>query len=178
MGCIIKPSNLEKLSLPHLHKFILRSRCQVSTRLIRSFFPYCVVRRVASMMIWRCFICYIFVALSLRKLLSHINSLHSRSPDFRVVCGIDGCSNEYRVYNSYYYHIKRTHTHHLLDMEGPVEENPPTFHGGRAVTEDALHVGSTHLHTSEIDGSSMVSQPVSYCLCCLIVLLQFVRQFC
>ena len=105
--------------------------------------------RVATMMTWRCLICYVFVALSLRKLLSHINSLNSRSPDFHVVCGIDGCSNEYRVYNSYYYHIKRTHTHHLLDIERPVEENPLIFHGGRAVTEDALHVGSTHLHTSD-----------------------------
>lgn len=73
-------------------------------------------------MIWRCFICYIFVALTLKKLLSHINSLHSRSPDFRVVCGIDGCPSEYRVYNSYYYHIKRTHAHHLLQVEGAEEE--------------------------------------------------------
>ena len=63
-------------------------------------------KRWTLKMIWRCFICYVFVALTLKKLLSHVNNVHSRSPDFRVVCGIDGCSSEYRVYNSYYYHVK------------------------------------------------------------------------
>ncbi|KAL3969284.1 keratinocyte differentiation factor 1 [Sarotherodon galilaeus] len=79
-------------------------------------------------MIWRCFICYVFVALSLRQLLSDINTMHSRSPDFRVVCGIDGCPSEYRVYNSFYYHVKRTHAHHLLGVEADEEEGS-TRHG-------------------------------------------------
>lgn len=65
-------------------------------------------------MIWRCVICCLFVALSLRALLSHINTVHSSSPDFRVVCGIDGCSQEYRVYNSFYYHVKRRHASHFI----------------------------------------------------------------
>lgn len=52
--------------------------------------------------------CYVFVALTLKQLLSHINTMHSRSPDFCVVCGIDGCSNESRVHNSFYCHVKRT----------------------------------------------------------------------
>lgn len=64
-------------------------------------------------MIWRCVICFVFVALTLKSLLSHINSAHSRSPDFHVVCGIDGCSKEYRVYNSLWYHIRRNHREHL-----------------------------------------------------------------
>lgn len=64
-------------------------------------------------MIWRCVICYVFVALTLKSLLSHINFAHSRSPDFRVVCGIDGCTREYRVYNSFWYHIRRTHSQYL-----------------------------------------------------------------
>ncbi len=29
------------------------------------------------------------MALTLKSLLSHINFAHSRSPDFRLVCGID-----------------------------------------------------------------------------------------
>lgn len=65
-------------------------------------------------MIWRCVICCLFVALSLRALLSHINTVHSSSPDFHVVCGIDGCSQEYRVYNSFYYHVKRRHFSHFI----------------------------------------------------------------
>ena len=64
-------------------------------------------------MIWRCVICFVFVGLTLKSLLSHINTAHSRSPDFRVVCGIDGCSKEYRVYNSLWYHIRRNHREHL-----------------------------------------------------------------
>lgn len=64
-------------------------------------------------MIWRCVICYVFVALTLKSLLSHINFAHSRSPDFRLVCGIDGCTKEYRVYNSFWYHVRRTHSQYL-----------------------------------------------------------------
>nr|XP_040046980.1 uncharacterized protein LOC120827889 [Gasterosteus aculeatus aculeatus] len=64
-------------------------------------------------MIWRCVICFVFVALNLKSLLSHINISHSRGPDFRVICGIDGCTKEYRVYNSLWYHITRNHYEHL-----------------------------------------------------------------
>ena len=47
---------------------------------------------------WRCVVCYVFVALTLKSLFSHIHVTHSSSPDFRVLCGIDGCAKEYRVY--------------------------------------------------------------------------------
>lgn len=63
-------------------------------------------------MIWRCVICFVFVALNLKSLLSHINT-YSRSPDIRIICGIDGCTKEYRVYNSLWYHITRNHYEHL-----------------------------------------------------------------
>ncbi|KAL7871937.1 hypothetical protein SRHO_G00069200 [Serrasalmus rhombeus] len=68
-------------------------------------------------MIWRCFTCCLFVAVTLRALLNHINTVHSRSPNFRVICGIDGCTQEYRVYNSFYYHVKRSHASHLLSRK-------------------------------------------------------------
>lgn len=58
-------------------------------------------------------ICFVFVALTLKSLLSHINTAHSRNADFRVICGIDGCTEEYRVFNSFYYHIRRTHALYL-----------------------------------------------------------------
>ncbi|XP_059379284.1 uncharacterized protein LOC132114902 [Carassius carassius] len=63
-------------------------------------------------MIWRCVICCLFVALSLRALLSHINT--GSSPDFHVICGIDGCTQKYRIYNSFYYHVKRRHSSHFI----------------------------------------------------------------
>jgi len=124
-------------------------------------------------MIWRCFICYIFVALTLKKLLSHVNTMHSRSPDFHVVCGIDGCPNEYRVYNSYYYHIKRTHAHHLLQVEG-AEEEGSTHHGspgtGERATNTQTNVNSpaaemvcaTQEHSSGIEEASIVTRTVRY----------------
>lgn len=68
---------------------------------------------------WRCVICFVFVALTLKSLLSHINTAHSRNPDFRVICGIDGCTEEYRVFNSFYYHIRRTHALYLTTRQPP-----------------------------------------------------------
>lgn len=58
-------------------------------------------------------ICLVFVALSLKVLLSHINASHSRNPDFWVYCGIDGCEQDFRVFNSFFRHIKRTHPQYL-----------------------------------------------------------------
>ncbi|KAF1394342.1 hypothetical protein PFLUV_G00025530 [Perca fluviatilis] len=62
---------------------------------------------------WRCMICVVFVALTLKVLLSHINASHSRSPDFWVYCGIDRCEQDFRVFNSFFRHIKRTHLQYL-----------------------------------------------------------------
>lgn len=62
---------------------------------------------------WRCMVCFIFVALSLKALLSHIHVIHGRSADFWVFCGIDGCEQEFRVFNSFSRHIKRTHPMYL-----------------------------------------------------------------
>ncbi|KAM7399882.1 hypothetical protein PAMP_019120 [Pampus punctatissimus] len=86
---------------------------------------------------WRCVIFFVFVALTLKSLLSHINTAHSRSPDFRVICGIDGCTAEYRVFNSFYYHIR--HTHALYFTTG----QPPTGWMTSA-TSDISRVGSEH----------------------------------
>ena len=118
------------------------------------------------------------MALTLKKLLSHINSLHSRSPDFRVVCGIDDCPSEYRVYNSYYYHIKRTHAHHLLQVDG-AEEEGSTRHASSGTREgtttiiqtnvsSVVEVHPTQQHSSETEeGSSVVTPTVRLYLCFL-----------
>ena len=125
-------------------------------------------------MIWRCCIC-LFVALTLKKLLSHVNSLHSCSPDFRVLCGIDGCPNEYRVYNSYYYHIKRTHAHHLHNVAlGPGDDEATSRPGTHqettdsnvniSVAEDYMHTDTTQNYSSETeDNSFRDTRTVGYC---------------
>lgn len=73
------------------------------------------------MAVWRCLICLVFVALSVKVLLSHINAVHSRSPDFWVYCGIDGCDQDFRVFNSFFRHIKRTHPLYLTTARPPSE---------------------------------------------------------
>lgn len=78
--------------------------------------------------------------------------MHSRSPDFRVVCGIDGCPCEYRVYNSFYYHIKRTHAHHLLQVEG-AEEEGSARQGSPGTSERTAT-------TSQADGNSPPTETV------------------
>lgn len=73
------------------------------------------------MAVLRCMICFVFVALSVKVLLSHINATHSRSPDFWVYCGIDGCEQDFRVFNSFFRHIKRTHPLYLTTACPPTE---------------------------------------------------------
>ncbi|XP_036974001.1 uncharacterized protein LOC119030479 [Acanthopagrus latus] len=70
-------------------------------------------------MSWRCVICLVFVALTLRMLLGHVNSRHGRSPNFHVTCGVDGCAADYRVYNSFFYHLKRKHRAFLASGRPP-----------------------------------------------------------
>lgn len=71
------------------------------------------------MAVWRCLIRFVFVALSLKILLSHINASHSRSPDFWVYCGIDGCEKDFRVFDSFFRHIKRTHLEYYTTGRPP-----------------------------------------------------------
>lgn len=90
----------------------------------------------STMACWRCVICFVFVALTLKSLLSHINTAHSRNADFRVICGIDGCTEEYRVFNSFYYHIRRTHALYLTTGR----PNP----GWMTSTSEQSRVGGEH----------------------------------
>ena len=83
-------------------------------------------------MLWRCAICLGFLSFSLKLLLSHINRMHSRSPDFRLLCGIDGCTEVYRVYNSFYHHVKRRHSQHLLESTRAGDSN----HAGQQPQEE------------------------------------------
>lgn len=87
---------------------------------------------------WRCVICFSFIALTLKVFLSHINTAHGRSRNFRVICGIDGCKEEYRVFNSFYYHIRRRHAAYLANGRPPRDCNPASSrcHGGERFDMD------------------------------------------
>lgn len=71
------------------------------------------------MALWRCIICFVFVALTPKVLLSQINAVHGQSQDFWVYCGIDGCEQDFRVFNSFFRHIKRTHPMYLMNGSPP-----------------------------------------------------------
>lgn len=126
-------------------------------------------------MVWRCSVCFVFVALSLSNLLSHINIMHSRSPDFHVLCGIDGCIKDYRVYNSYYYHIKRNHASHLIRGTDHSHHGTDDTTDHRIPLQDAHATSQTcppteHSTLTEMEGSS-TDERVSYSFCerCLVV---------
>ncbi|KAM6992383.1 uncharacterized protein LKV04_008441 [Tautogolabrus adspersus] len=105
-------------------------------------------------MVWRCAICLIFVTFTLKLLLSHINRMHSRSPDFRLPCGIDGCTEEYRVYNSFYHHVKRRHSQHLVESTRPAGEWPQDESQGPLQQQDSS-ITSQQLCTADTDERQM-----------------------
>lgn len=86
--------------------------------------------------------------------------MHICSPDFRVVCGIDGCPNEYRVYNSFYYHVKWTHAHHLIQVEA-AEEEVPTLHGLPGAQRAAANHQTNASPVAEAEGSNIIIPAVS-----------------
>lgn len=76
-------------------------------------------------MAFRCSICLVFFALTLRLLLKHLYLEHAGRPNFHVLCGIEGCPQTYTKYNSFYRHVNREHagllniTHEHCDNGGP-----------------------------------------------------------
>ena len=70
---------------------------------------------------WRCVICFAFIALTLTALLSHINRAHGRNRNFSSICGIDDCREQYRVFNLFYYHLKRRHASYLANGRPPLQ---------------------------------------------------------
>ncbi|XP_068707636.1 uncharacterized protein [Montipora foliosa] len=58
---------------------------------------------------FRCNLCFDFVAFFLRQLLHHIGKKHRHEPNFHVLCGIDGCTKTYKNFISYRNHMIRKH---------------------------------------------------------------------
>ena len=59
---------------------------------------------------WKCGLCSgLFICLLLSELLTHFYLQHKNEESFRIKCGIQGCQNEYRLYNSLYKHVRIKH---------------------------------------------------------------------
>lgn len=62
-------------------------------------------------MLWRCGLCMLIITITLRELLLHVCTEHSKDENFKVKCGIDGCEREYTKYKSFYSHVVNIHGH-------------------------------------------------------------------
>lgn len=59
---------------------------------------------------WKCGLCSAaFICLLLSELLTHFYLQHKNEESFCMKCGIQGCKNEYRLYNSLYKHVPNKH---------------------------------------------------------------------
>ena len=56
-----------------------------------------------------------FCALSWRSLLRHTFETHSSEPNFKFICGIDGCLQSFTLYSSINSHIQRKHPGKNID---------------------------------------------------------------
>lgn len=65
--------------------------------------------QVALNTVWKCSLCSVFVALTLRVLMNHYYSVHSNDVNFFIRCGIDDCPATFRRYDSFYKHVRRNH---------------------------------------------------------------------
>lgn len=59
---------------------------------------------------WKCGLCCgAFICLLLSELLTHFYLTHKNDDSFHIKCGIHGCQNSYRIYNSLYKHVRSKH---------------------------------------------------------------------
>lgn len=60
--------------------------------------------------VWKCGFCFgAFICLLLSELLNHLYVYHKDEGNFHISCGIQGCQNSYRIYNSLYKHVRSKH---------------------------------------------------------------------
>lgn len=108
---------------------------------VNGFFVYSIF---LCTMVWKCPICVIFIAVTLRILMRHIFSEHSYKPDFRVECSVSGCKQVYRKYNSYYRHTMKYHLDMLDTQAEFVVNNTPVQETNDAQTARVHNNVSVH----------------------------------
>ena len=82
-----------------------------------------VLSREKSGMAYRCNLCVHFVAFTLALFLSHFVRYHASDPNFRVLCGINGCSKTYRnCIRSFIFVCGPLH-YHVMNGQAAEQEN-------------------------------------------------------
>ena len=64
---------------------------------------------VSPTTLWKCSLCTVFVAVTLRILMNHYYTVHSNEVNFSVRCGVNDCPATFQRYHSFYKHVKRRH---------------------------------------------------------------------
>jgi hypothetical protein len=59
--------------------------------------------------VWKCSLCAVFVAVTLRVLMNHYYTVHSNEVNFSIRCGVDDCPATFQRYHSFYKHVKKKH---------------------------------------------------------------------
>ena len=101
-------------------------------------------------MAWRCSLCFIFFALTLRILLSHIRREHSTRPNFSITCNVNGCPETYKKFNSFYRNVQWQHSHQL-NATDQNEEN--TFQRGFRGDDSDIPGPEHTMHLDEEENS-------------------------
>ena len=101
---------------------------------------------------WKCYVCGVFVALTLKVLMTHYFSAHSKEINFLVKCGVNDCPATFRRYHSFYKHVARNHREEYkgnIESRDDVQENII-----QDATEDLLvDVGSSDTDECALDGN-------------------------
>lgn len=139
--------------------FLYISRCNFITtvrvrfdqgRLVQSS-PNCSWHGVIRMAFWRCAICLVFISLTVRELLSHINLSHGNSPNFQIICGINNCPMRYRRYHSFYKHVRYIHSEFYdSDLPNPHNEGSDVDDGNDLNANSEDRVEETNSAESEV----------------------------
>ena len=69
-----------------------------------------------------CPFCETFAAPHLKGVIRHIGLVHSHEANFRITCGIDGCTRTYRIFDSYRKHVYVKHRAALCSVSIGADE--------------------------------------------------------
>lgn len=81
-------------------------------------------------MAWQCVFCLAFSALYISCLLTHYNSCRiSNNADWKIRCGLLGCTKEYEKINSFIQHIRSQHQRLLFFTTEDIQGHPILMQG-------------------------------------------------
>ena len=86
-----------------------------------------------------------FTAVSLQKIISHIRTVHSNDPRFKITCGLEGCAaSTYKSFSALYSHLYRHHQWLIKKRKGETAESEVELSGsGEAGADPRSFINNT-----------------------------------